>query len=144
MIFPLTLHWAGLVQAAQLRRQETQMNKLILLYAACVLSYALPGAAVFAADKEERLIILEIRNEYGKTTFEVMKETEYRDWRTERMEQSREIIAKAKKLKKKRNPKLATIRSKKRNIKSNEEAQKYRQEYQDRLKRITKTKRIEK
>jgi len=120
------------------------MNKLILLYAACVLSYALPGAAVFAADKEERLIILEIRNEYGKTTFEVMKETEYRDWRTERMEQSREIIAKAKKLKKKRNPKLATIRSKKRNIKSNEEAQKYRQEYQDRLKRITKTKRIEK
>ena len=120
------------------------MNRLTLFYAAFVLSFAYPGTAVFAAEEDVRLIILEIRDEYGRTTFEVIKQSEYRDWRAERTAESREIIAKSKKLKKKRNPKLVMIRTKKRNIKSNEEVQKYLQEYQDRLKRITKTKRIEK
>ena len=120
------------------------MNKVILIYAACAVAFTFPVVAVFAADAEERLIILEIQDEYGKTTFEVMKETEYRDWRTVRMEESREIVANAKKLKKKRNPKLASIKPKKRNITSSEKAQKYLQEYQDRLKRITKTKRLKK
>ncbi|MDP6360949.1 MAG: hypothetical protein QF473_37905 [Planctomycetota bacterium] len=119
------------------------MNRLSLLYATLVLSCALPGATIFAADEDERLMILEIRDEYGKTAFEVIKQSEYRDWRNERTAESREIIANSKKLKK-RNPKLVMIRAKKRNIKSNDEALKYLQEYQDRLKRITKTKRIEK
>lgn len=119
------------------------MTRLNILYAACLLSYAFPGDAVFAAEEDERLIIIEIQDEYGQTTFEVIKESEYRDWRTKRMEESREIIANAVKLKKK-NPKLAMIKTKKRNITSNEAAQKYLQEYQDRLKRITTTKRIEK
>ena len=120
------------------------MNRLSLSYAALVLSCALPGATIFAADEDERLMILEIRDEYGKTAFEVIKQAEYRDWRNQRTEESREIIANSKKLKQKRNPKLVMIRAKKRNVKSNDEALKYLQEYQDRLKRITKTKRIEK